>query len=138
MILGIGVDLCEVERIEAAIARHGERFLTRIYTPAERAYCESKPNRMERFAGRFAAKEAAMKALGTGWRRGVAWRDFEVARALSGQPVIMLHGTRDCREAWSATHAGDHHPYEDHGHGPGSDGERVNCIVPSQLRAGLL
>jgi holo-[acyl-carrier protein] synthase len=92
MILGIGVDLCEVDRIEAAIARHGERFLTRIYTPAERAYCESKTNRTERFAGRFAAKEAAMKALGTGWRRGVAWRDFEVARTASGQPVIVLHG----------------------------------------------
>ena len=71
MIVGIGVDLCEVDRLEAAIARHGERFLTRIYTDAERAYCDSKPNRMERFAGRFAAKEAAMKAIGTGWRRGV-------------------------------------------------------------------
>jgi holo-[acyl-carrier protein] synthase len=93
MILGIGVDLCEVERIEAAIARHGERFLTRIYTPEERAYCDSKLNRMERFAGRFAAKEAAMKALGTGWSRGVMWRDFEVARAASGQPVILLHGS---------------------------------------------
>lgn len=92
MILGIGVDLCEVGRIEAAIARHGERFLSRIYTPEERAYCESKLNRMERFAGRFAAKEAAMKALGTGWRRGVAWHDFEVSRIASGQPVIMLHG----------------------------------------------
>ncbi len=93
MILGIGVDLCEVERIEAAIVRHGERFLTRLYTPEERAYCDSKPNRMERFAGRFAAKEAAMKALGTGWSRGVTWRDFEVARAASGQPVILLHGS---------------------------------------------
>jgi holo-[acyl-carrier protein] synthase len=92
MILGIGVDLCEVDRIEAAISRHGERFLSRIYTEAERTYCESKPNRMERFAGRFAAKEAAMKALGTGWRRGVAWRDFEVARSASGQPVMALHG----------------------------------------------
>ncbi len=92
MILGIGVDLCEVDRMEAAIARHGERFLNRIYTEAERAYCDSKPNRMERFAGRFAAKEAAMKAIGTGWRRGVGWRDFEVARAASGQPVIVLRG----------------------------------------------
>jgi holo-[acyl-carrier protein] synthase len=92
MILGIGVDLCEVERIEAAIARHGDRFLQRIYTETERAYCESKLNRMERFAGRFAAKEAAMKALGTGWRHGVAWRDFEVTRAPSGQPIIALHG----------------------------------------------
>jgi holo-[acyl-carrier protein] synthase len=92
MIVGIGVDLCEVDRLEAAIGRHGERFLTRIYTPAERAYCESKLNRMERFAGRFAAKEAAMKAIGTGWRRGVGWRDFEVTRAASGQPVMLFHG----------------------------------------------
>jgi holo-[acyl-carrier protein] synthase len=92
MIAGIGVDLCEVERIEAAIGRHGERFLERIYTTAERAYCESKVNRMERVAGRFAAKEAAMKAIGTGWRRGVGWRDLEVMRAASGQPVIVFHG----------------------------------------------
>ncbi len=92
MILGIGVDLCEVERIEQAITRHGERFLARIYTPAERAYCENKPNKMERFAGRFAAKEAAMKALGTGWHRGVGWCDFEVTRLATGQPVIVLHG----------------------------------------------
>ena len=92
MIAGIGVDLCEVERMEAAIARHGERLLARIYTEAERRYCESKPNRMERFAGRFAAKEAAMKAIGTGWSRGVRWRDFEVTRAPSGQPVILFHG----------------------------------------------
>ncbi len=92
MIAGIGVDLCEVDRMEAAIKRHGERLLTRIYTEAERAYCESRPNRMERFAGRFAAKEAAMKAVGTGWSRGVGWRDFEVTRAASGQPVIVFHG----------------------------------------------
>jgi holo-[acyl-carrier protein] synthase len=92
MIAGIGVDLCEVERMEAAIARHGERLLARIYTEAERAYCESKPNRTERFAGRFAAKEAAMKAIGTGWSRGVGWRDFEVTRAASGQPLILFHG----------------------------------------------
>jgi holo-[acyl-carrier protein] synthase len=92
MIAGIGVDLCEVERMEAAIARHGERLLARLYTPAERSYCESKPNRMERFAGRFAAKEAAMKALGTGWSRGVGWHDFEVARVAGGRPVIVFHG----------------------------------------------
>jgi holo-[acyl-carrier protein] synthase len=92
MIAGIGVDLCEVDRMELAIGRHGERLLNRIYTEAERAYCESKPNRMERFAGRFAAKEAAMKAIGTGWSRGVGWRDFEVTRATSGQPFIRFHG----------------------------------------------
>jgi holo-[acyl-carrier protein] synthase len=92
MIAGIGVDLCEVERIDQAIARHGDRFLERIYTEYERAYCESKPNRMERFAGRFAAKEAAMKAIGTGWSRGVRWRDFEVTRLPGGQPIIRFHG----------------------------------------------
>src|SRR3954469_16055183 len=92
MIVGIGLDLAEVDRIEAAIAKHGERFLKRIYTEAERRYCESKPNKFERFAGRFAAKEAAMKAIGTGWNRGVAWREFEVKRAPSGQPIIVYQG----------------------------------------------
>jgi len=93
MIVGIGVDLCEVERIEKTVGKkHGELFLQRVYTEAERAYCESKPNRYERFAGRFAAKEAAMKAIGTGWRRGVGWRDFEVSKLPSGQPVIRFTG----------------------------------------------
>ncbi len=92
MIVGIGLDLAEVDRIEKAIGKHGERFLHRVYTEAERRYCESKPNRWERFAGRFAAKEAAMKAIGTGWKRGVAWRDFEVMRNPSGQPVMVFHG----------------------------------------------
>jgi holo-[acyl-carrier protein] synthase len=92
MIVGIGIDLAEVDRVEAAIAKYGERFLQRLYTEAERRYCESKPNEFERFAGRFAAKEAAMKAIGTGWKRGVAWREFEVMRAPSGQPIIVFHG----------------------------------------------
>jgi len=92
MIAGIGVDLCEVERMEAAIARQQALAMARLYTPAERRYCESKPNRMERFAGRFAAKEAAMKAIGTGWSRGVGWRDFEVTRAMGGRPLIVFHG----------------------------------------------
>lgn len=92
MIVGIGVDIAEVDRVRAAIERHGERFLARVYTPEERRYCESKPNLYERFAGRFAAKESAMKAIGTGWKRGVAWRDFEVARAASGQPIIRFGG----------------------------------------------
>ena len=92
MVVGIGIDLAEVDRLEAAIAKFGERFLNRVYTEAERRYCESKPNKFERFAGRFAAKEAAMKAIGTGWKRGVAWRDFEVMRAPSGQPIIAFHG----------------------------------------------
>ncbi len=92
MILGTGVDLAEVGRIRDAIARHGERFTGRIYTTAEIAYVESKANRFERYAGRFAAKEAGMKAIGTGWKRGVRWQDFEVANLPSGRPTLRLHG----------------------------------------------
>ena len=92
MILGMGVDIAEVERIQAAIERHGEPFLRRIFTAAEREYCEQFKNKYERYAGRFAAKEAAMKALGTGWRRGVRWVDFEVVREAGGRPSIALDG----------------------------------------------
>jgi len=92
MILGTGVDLAEVGRIRAAIERYGPRFIDRIYTPAEIAYVERKANRFERYAGRFAAKEAGMKAIGTGWRRGVRWQDFEVANLPSGRPTLKLHG----------------------------------------------
>jgi holo-[acyl-carrier protein] synthase len=92
MILGTGVDLAEVGRIRDAIERHGERFIQRIYTEAEIAYVERKANRFERYAGRFAAKEAGMKAIGTGWKRGVRWRDFEVANLPSGRPTLKLHG----------------------------------------------
>jgi holo-[acyl-carrier protein] synthase len=92
VIVGSGVDLCEVERIKTAIARHGRRFVERIYTPREIAYAESKANRYERFAARFAAKEAGMKALGTGWRGGIAWRDFEVTNLPSGRPTLKFHG----------------------------------------------
>jgi holo-[acyl-carrier protein] synthase len=80
MIVGLGVDLTEVDRIEAAIERRGRPFLDRLFTPSEIAYCETHRHRAERFAGRFAAKEAAMKALGTGWARGVRWVDIEVVR----------------------------------------------------------
>jgi holo-[acyl-carrier protein] synthase len=92
MILGTGVDLAEVARIRAAVERYGQRFIERIYTPAEIAYVERKANKFERYAGRFAAKEAGMKAIGTGWRRGVRWQDFEVANLPSGRPVLRLHG----------------------------------------------
>lgn len=92
MIVGMGVDLAEVSRIRDAIARHGRRFVERIYTPGEIAYVERKANRYERYAGRFAAKEAGMKAIGTGWRRGVRWRDFEVTNLPSGRPTLRLHG----------------------------------------------
>lgn len=92
MIVGTGVDLAEVPRIRKAIERYGERFIERIFTPREIAYVERKANRFERYAGRFAAKEAGMKAIGTGWRRGVRWRDFEVANLPSGKPTLLLHG----------------------------------------------
>jgi len=92
MILGTGVDLAEVDRIRDAIGRHGERFIRRIYTQSEIAYVERKANRFERYAGRFAAKEAGMKAIGTGWKRGVSWQDFEVSNVPSGRPTLRLHG----------------------------------------------
>jgi holo-[acyl-carrier protein] synthase len=88
----MGVDLAEVGRIQKAIERHGEPFLRRVFTVTEREYCERFRNKYERYAGRFAAKEAAMKALGTGWRRGVRWVDFEVVREKGGRPTIRLDG----------------------------------------------
>ena len=92
MIVGTGVDLAEVPRIRASIERFGTRFIERIYTPAEIAYVERKANRWERYAARFAAKEAGMKAIGTGWRHGVRWQDFEVANLPSGKPTLRLYG----------------------------------------------
>ena len=92
MIVGLGVDIAEVDRIAAAIERHGRAFLKRVFTPAEIVYCEKHRNRAERFAGRFAAKEAAMKALGTGWTNGVRWVDVEVVREPSGKPTLKLSG----------------------------------------------
>jgi len=92
VIVGIGLDLAEVDRIRTAIERHGRRFVDRIYTPAEIAYVERKQNRYERYAARFAAKEAGMKAIGTGWKRGVRWQDFEVVNLPSGRPTLQFHG----------------------------------------------
>ena len=92
LIVGLGMDVVEIDRIEGAITRHGASFVERIYTPAEAAYCERFANRYERYSGRFAAKEAGMKALGTGWSRGVRWRDVEVVREPSGKPTLRLAG----------------------------------------------
>jgi holo-[acyl-carrier protein] synthase len=92
VIVGIGIDLAEVDRIREAIERHGQRFIDRIYTEKEIAYVERKANKYERYAARFAAKEAGMKAVGTGWKRGVRWRDFEVTNLPSGRPTLQLHG----------------------------------------------
>ena len=92
MILGIGSDLVDVRRIERVIARHGERFLARIYTDIERAKADGRANRFETYAKRFAAKEACAKALGTGLRAGVFWRDMGVVNLASGQPTMRLTG----------------------------------------------
>ncbi len=92
MIVGTGIDIAEVPRIAEAIQRHGQRFLQRVFTEGEIAYCDSKANRVERYAARFAAKEAGMKALGTGWNHGVRWRDIEVSRQPGGRPTLAFHG----------------------------------------------
>lgn len=92
MIVGSGIDIAEVPRIAEAIERHGQRFLHRVFTEGEIAYCDSKANRIERYAARFAAKEAGMKALGTGWNHGVRWRDVEVCRRPGGRPTLAFHG----------------------------------------------
>ena len=92
MIVGTGIDIAEVPRIRQSIERFGDRFLQRIFTAGEIRYCDSKMNRYERYAARFAAKEAAMKALGTGWNLGVRWRDCEVVRMPGGRPTIAFHG----------------------------------------------
>jgi holo-[acyl-carrier protein] synthase len=92
MIIGIGSDLCDARRIAAVLERHGDRFLDRIFTPAERAKAERRANRIETYAKRFAAKEACAKALGTGFRRGVFWRDMGVVNLPSGRPTMSLTG----------------------------------------------
>jgi holo-[acyl-carrier protein] synthase len=92
VIVGMGIDIAEVPRIKAVIEAQRERFLRRVYTADEVAYCEQFKNKYERYAGRFAVKEAAMKALGTGWSRGVRWVDVEVARQRGGRPTVVLKG----------------------------------------------
>jgi holo-[acyl-carrier protein] synthase len=94
MIVGLGVDVCEVARIRRVLeGATGARFRARVFTAGEQAYCEARRRgRFASYAARFAAKEAAMKALGTGWNAGVGWRDFEVVRADDGPPALVLHG----------------------------------------------
>jgi holo-[acyl-carrier protein] synthase len=92
MIIGLGSDLCDARRIEKVLARHGERFLDRVFTATERAKAERRANRVETYAKRFAAKEACSKALGTGFRNGVFFRDMGVVNLLSGRPTMKLTG----------------------------------------------
>jgi holo-[acyl-carrier protein] synthase len=92
MIIGLGSDLCDARRIEKVLARHGERFLDRVFTATERAKAERRANRVETYAKRFAAKEACSKALGTGFRNGVFFRDMGVVNLPSGRPTMKLTG----------------------------------------------
>jgi len=92
MIVGTGIDIAEVGRIAKSIVMFGVRFTERVFTAEEIRYCESKANKVERYAARFAAKEAGMKAIGTGWSRGVRWRDIEVQRLPGGRPTLAFHG----------------------------------------------
>jgi holo-[acyl-carrier protein] synthase len=91
-ILGIGTDITECLRIARMIERHGELFLTRVYTPEEIRYCQSRKQATQHFTGRWAAKEAVLKAMGTGWVRGISWRDIEVRNEPGGKPVVGLRG----------------------------------------------
>lgn len=91
-IVAIGMDLAQIARFEAALARRGGRLLERLFTEGERAYCERRKSRITNYTGRFAVKEAVMKVLGTGWARGVRWRDIEVVRAPGSAPQVVLHG----------------------------------------------
>lgn len=92
MVLGLGTDLIEIERIKQSLERFGERFMQKVFTPGEIAYCRQKKHAVESFAARFAAKEAGAKALGTGISRGIGWQDIEVRRAPGERPTLHLHG----------------------------------------------
>lgn len=93
MIAGIGTDIIEVVRIGQMIERHGELFLQRVFTPTEIRYCQGRKHSMEHYAGRWAAKEAILKCLGTGWSKGISWTDLEVVNDLGGAPRVVLAGT---------------------------------------------
>jgi holo-[acyl-carrier protein] synthase len=94
--LGHGIDIVETHRIKGMVEEHGQRFLDRIFTPLEQAYCNARTKRYyEHLAGRFAAKEAVLKVIGTGWRNGIAWTDIEVVNHESGQPTLRLTGEVD-------------------------------------------
>ena len=98
-IVGTGIDIVEVLRIAQMIERHGELFITRVYTDAEIEYCTARKAATQHYAGRWAAKEAVLKALGTGWRRGISWRDIEIRNNRQGAPTVRLvAGARDVME----------------------------------------
>jgi holo-[acyl-carrier protein] synthase len=103
-IIGIGTDIIECLRIAQMIERHGELFINRVYTPLEIQYCQSRKQATQHYAGRWAAKEAILKALGTGWRKGISWRDIEVRNEPGGRPVVAMRGgARDVVEQLGIT-----------------------------------
>jgi holo-[acyl-carrier protein] synthase len=91
-IVAHGIDLVDCPRIEQMIQRHGERFIKRVFTAAEQAYAQANKNNIEKLAGRFAAKEAILKLMGTGWRGRIAWTDIEIVNNAAGQPEVTLSG----------------------------------------------
>jgi holo-[acyl-carrier protein] synthase len=91
-IVAVGLDLARIDRFEQVHARHGDRLLERLFTDGERAYCDQRASRMASYTGRFAVKEAVMKALGTGWSSGVTWKEIEVVRRGGSAPELVLHG----------------------------------------------
>lgn len=97
--IGIGTDITEIARVERMLERHGEFFRTRVYTETELDYCRDRKNEAQHFAGRWAAKEAILKAIGTGWITGISWRDVEVVNEPTGKPIVRLHrGARKAAE----------------------------------------
>jgi len=99
-VLGVGTDITECLRIARMIERHGELFIDRVFTPAEVEYCSSRKAATQHYAGRWAAKEAVLKAMGTGWVRGISWRDLEILNDPSGRPTVRISGgsADRCRE----------------------------------------
>ncbi len=91
-VIGIGIDITECLRIARMIERHGDLFINRVYTADEISYCRNRKQTTEHFTGRWAAKEAILKALGTGWRRGISWRDVEILNEPGGKPIVNVHG----------------------------------------------
>jgi holo-[acyl-carrier protein] synthase len=134
MILGIGTDLCNIERIAAVLARHGDRFRNRVFTATEQRKAEGRKDRAGTYAKRWAAKEACSKALGTGLRMGISWKDMGVANLRSGQPVMRLTGwaaerlaamTPEGREAVVHVTLTDDHPWA-----------QAFVVIEARVRAG--
>ena len=101
-IVSHGIDMVDCERLSESIDKHGQRFLDRVFTKAELAYCQSRKRELEHLAGRFAAKEAVLKVLGTGWTNGIAWDEIEILNEPSGRPTVHLHGK--CRQLADEMH----------------------------------